>query len=148
MLPEPTVVPRTPQHQPIAAATSSEPTGSHPIVWQAHFTTYITGQLVSWGNPEGQVTNSDLELAVSVIHHARISNCLDIRERTKLYHTDKMLSLWWQRKGLETSTLLPSHILRIQAIHQQFHQYITRHDFVRGVDNGISNPPVSLTRPN
>ena len=36
VLPGPTAVPRTPQPQPSAAATSLEPLLVHHIVWQAH----------------------------------------------------------------------------------------------------------------
>ena len=48
----------------------------------------ITAHLVSWGNPEGQVANSDLELAVRMLHHACMEDCFDIRERTTLSRTD------------------------------------------------------------
>ena len=74
----PMAVPRTPQPQPRAPATSPETVGVHPIVRQAHFTTDVTSQLVSWGNLEDQVTNSDLELVGSVIHHACMANSFDI----------------------------------------------------------------------
>ena len=42
-------------------------------------------------------------------------------------------------KGSATSTLPPAHLLRLQAIHQQFHRYVPHHDFVSGVENGISD---------
>ena len=68
VLPEPTEVPRTTQQHPKSAAISLEPAGVHPIVYQANFPADITAQLVSWGNQEGQVTNSDLELAGRFIY--------------------------------------------------------------------------------
>ena len=61
VLPGPTVAPRTPQQYPSTMSTSLEPAGAQPIIRRAHFTAYITSQLVSCGNREGQVTNSDLE---------------------------------------------------------------------------------------
>ena len=103
LLPVPTPVPRTPQHQPSAAATSLEPTGAHPIVWRVHFSVDITTKLVSWGDPEVQVTNSDLDLAGSTIHHACMANFFEICERTTLSQTDNTVGLWWQIKGSATS---------------------------------------------
>ena len=65
VLPGPMAVPWTPQLQPSSAATSPEPAGAHTIVLWAHFLADITRQLVSWVNPEVQVTNSDLYLAAA-----------------------------------------------------------------------------------
>ena len=48
----------------------------------------IASQLVSWVNPEGLVTDSDLELVGSVVHHAFMTDCFNIREQTMLYQTD------------------------------------------------------------
>ena len=84
VLPEPTEVPRTTQQHPKAAAISLDPAGVQPIVCQANFPADITAQLVSWGNPEGQVTNSDLDLEGSVIHHACMADCFGIRKRNTL----------------------------------------------------------------
>ena len=39
------------------------------------------------------------------------------------------------------STFPPYHILRLQAMHQKFHQYTPCHKFVRGTDNSISDQP-------
>ena len=75
----PKEAPLTPQPQPNAEATPPEPTVAHPIIWPAHFTADITAELVSWGNPEGQATNSDLELAGRVLHHACMDDCFNIR---------------------------------------------------------------------
>ena len=94
VLPGPTTAPRISQPQPSAATKYLNPTGAHPIVLQANFTAYITDQLLSWGNPEFQVTNSDLELLVSVLHHTCMANCFDIRKRTMLSHTYNTAGLW------------------------------------------------------
>ena len=76
--PGPTAVPRTPQPHTSTEAIPPEPAVAHPIVWKAHFTADITAQLISWGNPEVQVTNSDLDLADSVLHLACMDDCFNI----------------------------------------------------------------------
>ena len=55
----------------------------------------ITDQLVSWDNPEGQVTNSDLDLAGSVIHHTCTADYFDISDQNTLSQTENTAGLWW-----------------------------------------------------
>ena len=99
--------------------------GAHPIVWWALFSEDMSVSLVSWSNPTGMVTNSDIELAYRVIHHTYMEDCYDVQEQTILSWKDNMAGLWWQRKGSATSTSLPDHLLRLQTIHQRFHRYVT-----------------------
>eukprot|EP00978_Attheya_sp_CCMP212_P041850 scaffold245372_cov41-Attheya_sp.AAC.1 len=40
-----------------------------PILWRAQFPKHIQHGLVSFTNPKGRVTNSDLELAGSIAHN-------------------------------------------------------------------------------
>ena len=62
-------------------------------------------------------------------------------ERTVFSQTENTAGFWWQRKGSATCTSAPAHLLRLQAMHQRFHRYIPRIDFVRGVENLISDRP-------
>ena len=55
--------------------------------------------------------------------------------------TDNTAGLWWQRKGSATCTSAPAHLLKLQAMHQRFHRYVPRVDFISGVDNFISDRP-------
>ena len=143
VLPGPTAVPWTSQPQPSTVATSMKPAGTHPIVWRAHFPTDIIAQLVSWGNPEVQFTNSDLELVGSVLHNICMADFLDTCKRTTLSLTYNTAGLWWQSKGLATSTLPPYHLPRIKSIHQQFHYYLPPCNCMSRVENGISDRPYS-----
>ena len=141
MLPGPTATPRTLPPQPSAARPSPNPTGVHPIVWRMAFPKEIVESLVSWTNPQGTVNNSELELAGGVVHSDCVAQCFDVKERTILARTDNTAGLWWQRKGSATCTSAPAHLLRLQAMHQRFHRYVPRVDFVSGVNNLISDRP-------
>ena len=101
-------------------------------------TIHIPAQLVSWGNPEGEVNNSDLELGGSVIHHTCMANFCDVRKRNMLSHTDNTAGLWWQSKGLSTSISYPLHL---QAILQRLHCYVPHHEFWSRVKNSIFDLP-------
>ena len=70
-----------------------------------------------------------------------MAQCFVVKEQTTLARTDNTAGLWWQLKGSSTSTSAPAHLLQLQAMHQRFHCYATRVDFVSGVDNRISDRP-------
>jgi len=134
----------TPRLCPLYDATHPVPSPphastTHPVVWRARFDPAITANLVSWNNPHGTITNSDLELAGSLLHHEAAAQCFDVRERTILSKTDNTPTLFWQRKGSTTSTGAPAYLLRAQALHQRHHRYIPRHDFIAGLDNSMSD---------
>ena len=67
----------------------------HPIVYRTNFNEDIIAQMVSWGNPEVQVTNSDLKLAGSVLRHKYMADCFDIRRWTKISRTENTEGLLW-----------------------------------------------------
>lgn len=118
---------------------------NNPILWRATFPEDIRKRLVSTDNPKGDITNSDLELASGVISNEAAAQNFDIRERTVHSNTDNTPTLFWLRKGSTTTANAPAHLLRAQALHQRFHRYVHRIDFVRGEHNDISDIPSRKT---
>ena len=119
--------------------TSSIQDVAAPIVWRARFPPDVVKSLVSFKNPHGTVTNSDLELAGSILHHEAAVQCFDVRERTTKSSTDNTPTLFWQRKGSTTTTTAPAYLLRVQAIHRRFHSYASLHDFLAGDQNSMAD---------
>ena len=78
--------------------------GLHHIFFRDQLPKDVSVSLVSWENPAVQVTNSDLEMSYSVIHHNCMSDFNEVWERTTLSRTDNTAGLWWQRKGYATFT--------------------------------------------
>ena len=68
VLPGPTASPRTLQPQHCATHQTPEYTWAHLIFWRALSPVDVLAFHVSWDNPNGNVTNSDLELADRMIH--------------------------------------------------------------------------------
>ena len=68
-----------------------------------------------------------------------LSQTFDIRERTVLSKTDNLNTLFWQRKGSATTDKVPAHLLRMFGIHQRFHRYVPRHDYLAGPSNPIAD---------
>jgi len=112
---------------------------NQPIVWRLKWPQYIIDRLVTSDNPDGTISNSDLELAGGLLHLEALSQTFDIRERTVLSKTDNLNTLFWQRKGSATTEKVPAHLLRMFGIHQRFHRYVPRHDYLAGPSNPIAD---------
>jgi hypothetical protein len=110
-----------------------------PVVWRLQWPQYIIDKLVTSKNPNGTISNSDFELAGGLLHLEALSQCFDIRERTVLSKTDNLNTLFWQRKGSATTEKVPAHLLRLFGIHQRFHRYVPRHDYLSGPSNPIAD---------
>jgi hypothetical protein len=110
-----------------------------PVVWNFTWPQAIKKQLVTEHNPHGTITNSDLELAGGLLHLQAIAQSFDIRERTLLSKTDNLATLFWQRKGSATTEKCPHYLLRLFGIHQRYHRYVPRHDYLSGPSNPIAD---------
>ena len=83
-------------------------------------------------NLNGDITNSDLELAGGLLHLEILCQMFNVRKRTVLSKIDKFNTLFWERKGSATTDKVPAHLLCLCGIHQHFHRYVPR--------PGLSNP--------
>ena len=111
----------------------------HPLVWRAKFPTEVQLDLVSTANPQGSITNSDLELAGQIAHLDVLNQHSDCRERTVSILTDNISARSWQRKG-STTTLGPAaYLLRLQALHQRHHRYLNQPDYIPGPVNAMAD---------
>jgi hypothetical protein len=110
-----------------------------PIIWRYRWPQDIIDSLVTESNPSGTISNSDLELAGGLLHLDAIAQYYDVRERTILSKTDNLATLYWQRKGSATTIKPPAYLLRLFGIHQRFHRYVPRHDYISGISNPMAD---------
>ncbi|GFH55146.1 hypothetical protein CTEN210_11622 [Chaetoceros tenuissimus] len=111
----------------------------HPLLWRYKWPQDIIDDLVTEDNPQGKITNSDLELAGGLLHLDVIAHCLDVRERTLVSKTDNLATLFWERKGSATNAAVTHQLLRLFGIHQRFHRYVPRHDYISGPSNPLAD---------
>ena len=74
-----------------------------------------------------------------MLHLEALAQTFDIREHTVLSKIDNLNTLFWQRAGSATTDKVPAHLLRLFGIHQRFHRYIPRHDYLAGPSNPIAD---------
>ena len=100
------------------------------LLWRFKWTLDITDRLVTEVNPQGNTTNSYLELAGGLLYLDNQAQTLNIRERTCLIKTDNIATLYWQRKGNTRTEKVSTYLLCLFGIHQKFHRYVPRHDYL------------------
>jgi hypothetical protein len=110
-----------------------------PLLWHSPFEPLITNQLVTFANPSGTITNSDLDLAASIAQHAVLAQQVNIREATIHNLWDNMATVWWQRKGATPTTGTSAGLFRVQSLHQWHHRYLPLFDYIPGTANAMSD---------
>lgn len=115
------------------------PPNHAPCLWRAPFPLHIQEQVVSFDNPHGAITNSDLELAGILAQHNVIASSTDVREQTIGTLTDNTPALAWQTKGSTTTTGPAAYLLRLQALHQRHHRYLPRLAHIAGRTNSMAD---------
>jgi hypothetical protein len=110
-----------------------------PILWRAKFPVAVSESLVSFDNPTGTISNSDLELHATIMHHDVLVQCADLRERTIHTFHDNTPAVAWQCNGSTTTTGPAAYLLRFQALHQRFHRYLPLHDYIPGPINEMAD---------
>ena len=124
---------------PTPTLDSRVSTSAPPILWRFEWPKEVQEQLITEANPHGTITNSELELAGGLLHLEAAAQCFDVRERTLLSRTDNLATLFWQRKGSATTIKAPSFLLRQFGIHQRYHRYVPRHDYISGPSNPLAD---------
>ena len=143
------VVPSTPTHRGCCDAAKSgmggvwfpSPTSKqqHPIVWRTPFPPAIQHQLVSDSNPQGTITNSDLELAGTIAHAAVLTSQHDVREQTIAIFSDNTPAVAWGCKASVTTQGPASYLLRTASLHQRQHRYLAQHFYIPGPANHLAD---------
>ena len=101
-------------------------------------TYYITRLLVLSNNPTGNITNSYLDLSMGLICIEAISHTFNTRERTVVSKGDNLNTTLWGRKGSTTTNSPSAYLLRLFRIHQRYHDYVPRFDYIAGRSNHVA----------
>jgi hypothetical protein len=118
--------------------TEHEPDHS-PIVWRQPFPAKIAQKVVSFDNPSGTVSNSDLELAGTIGHADIAVHAFDCRHRTIGTCCDNTPAVAWRAKGSTTTSGPASYLLREASIHQRRYRYLNKLRHIPGLANGMAD---------
>jgi hypothetical protein len=115
--------------------------GLPPTVWQAPVPLLLQSQMITEDNPQGTLTtNSDLELATTVLQHDAILGTFPIaKARTILTGCDNTPAVAWRQKGSNSLEGPSAYLLRLAALQQRQSRSITRLAFVPGEFNVLAD---------
>ena len=107
-------------------------TADKAFVWRHQFPTRVRRALVTFGNPHGSLSISDLELAALIAHKDVVAHHRDVAEHTLWMATDNQAALSWSNKGSATATSARAYLLRFNSLHQRRHRYVAQHNHIAG----------------
>ena len=110
--------------QPLSIRNPKTQDLANPILWRARFPAEVQSQLVSFDNPAGTITNSDLELAGAVAQDDVLVNALPSSPHlSTCTFSDNTPAVAWKHKG-STSTQGPAaYLLQTAALHKRHFRY-------------------------
>jgi hypothetical protein len=110
-----------------------------PLVWQEPFPSSIQRDLVSFDNPNGSITNSDLELAGVLCHQDILAHSTDCCELTLATLCDNTPAVAWIKRGSVSNNSSAAYLLRLFALHRRHHRYLTEISDIPGVSNTMAD---------
>src|SRR5210317_1508827 len=86
------------------------------ILWRAPYLPEVQAQVVSEDNPSGKLTNSDLELEGTVLHHwLLLGKVAKVEGETTHTGCDNTPAVAWRGKGSSTTVKARARLLRLAA---------------------------------
>ena len=110
-----------------------------PCLWRFPFPQQIQSELVSFANPSGSITNSDLELAGSVVHDDILATNAKVTRLTTCALNDNTPTVAWRQKGSTTTTGPAAYLLQISALNQRHHRYKPETFHIPGTANAMAD---------
>lgn len=108
----------------IAMPPSGEPAGCghwepslNPIVWCLEWPEDIRQQIISFSNPTGTLTNSDLEMAAMLLHYLVLEHLVDLKHVHVAAWCDNTPTVCWTNKLSSPLSRILGHLMWALAMH-------------------------------
>lgn len=89
--------------------------GGQALIWRAPYPPAIQAQVISEKNPQGKLTNSDLELEGTILHHWVLGKLVPVKGETTYTACDNTPAVSWRQKGSATSNKAKARLLRLAS---------------------------------
>lgn len=110
-----------------------------PTVWREAFPSWVESRLVSSDNPDGDITNSDLEQAGGIAQLDVMAQHFDLREVSVGNLTDNTPTLSRAYRGATTTDGAAAYLCQYAAEHQRLHRYCNEMSFINGDQNVMAD---------
>lgn len=110
-----------------------------PVLWRAPFPSDIQARVVSYDNPSGDITNSDLELAGVIAQNDVITQLWDVRHTTIGTRTDNSPAVGWTLRGSISRDGPVAYMLRLFSLHRRAYRYTVAIEHLSGGRNRMAD---------
>ena len=110
-----------------------------PIAWRVPLPPDLQQRVVSDDNPTGTLTNSDLELAATILQEDVWSSITDIRERTVHTLSDNTPAVFWRAKGSISRHGPAARLLALASLRQRHLRHVPRLHYLPGSRNTLAD---------
>ncbi|KAL7548503.1 hypothetical protein ACHAWF_011783 [Thalassiosira exigua] len=113
-----------------------------PIVWRLRWPPEVVARLVTPTNLEGDITNSDLEMAAEVLGWLVLEANMPLRHAHVGICSDNLATVFWQLKGGSRNSAVANRLLRVLAMRMRANRaspLVTRH--IAGECNDLGDIP-------
>ena len=110
-----------------------------PVLWRAPFPPDIQARVVSFDNPSGDITNSDLELAGVIAQNDVITQLWDVRHTTIGTRTDNSPAVGWTLRGSISKDGPVAYLLRLFSLHRRAYRYTVAIEHLSGERNRMAD---------
>ena len=116
-------------------------TRSHhpPLLWRQSFPLATQSALVSFANPRGSITNSDLEQVGVVCHSDILAQHHDLRERTICTLSDNTAAVSRELRGSTSADAPSAYLCRLASLHQRHFRYRLQAAYIPGPINVMAD---------
>ena len=94
---------------------------------------------VTYKNPHGTISNTDLGLAGHVTHNNVHASMANIEITTMASYMDNTPALYWTKKGSMSTSMPAAYLLQLQALHQWHYCYHSRTANIAGTANVMAD---------
>ena len=113
-----------------------------PIVWRVEWPREVRDRLVTFDNPKGDITNSDLEMAAELLGWLVLEGVVCTRWTHAGCCSDNSATVSWQARGASKRSRVANRLLRVLAIRLRVNRaspLMTKH--ITGDQNGLGDIP-------
>ena len=113
-----------------------------PIVWRVEWPQEVKDRLVTFDNPDGDITNSDLEMAAEILGWLVLEAVVETRRIHVGICSDNSATVAWQMRGASKRSAKANRLLRVLAIRLRVNRaspLVTRH--LAGDRNALGDIP-------
>lgn len=109
------------------------------FLWRQPFSQEVQARLVTFDNPNGTITNSDLEQAAQLAQLDLMTHTHDITHATIENFCDNTPTVSRAAKGAVSTNGPAAYLCRYASAHQRLHRYCHRSEYLPGVSNRMGD---------